>query len=461
MRFIPGTAQDVRTYFLALQYWLAGSEREPGQPGAHAGRPLRRGDASRLRAAGGAGRTTRMSACITRASPGQHRGAAAEPAGARARRARSGCCCCAPTSISRQRRALRRRDRGARGARAARDPGLRQRARLAAGDRGVFHARRRRHGGRRGVADRVLAGGRARLQRQPRGRGRCWRSWTCPTSRRTRSSSRPRAVGARPARPAAGGGDDDGRDPGAGRRHQPDDVRRALRRAPSAGRLRRQHARTWSPPGARGDAGRRGSPAGGAAPRGAGRARVAMVLFNFPPNAGATGTAAYLAVFASPVQHAARDAGRRLHASTCRTRSMRCARLLVGNAASATARMPTWPRGSRRRPCAPPALAGRDRGAAGVPAPGRRSPTGRASSCWGALRQRVRRPAAGLRLRGRPDAPAVRAAASRRPTRSRLLPLDPRGFRGRTRCCISAPTARWSSCRASRPGCRPRAGRTG
>ena len=26
MRFIPGTAQDVRNYFLALQYWLAGSE---------------------------------------------------------------------------------------------------------------------------------------------------------------------------------------------------------------------------------------------------------------------------------------------------------------------------------------------------------------------------------------------------------------------------------------------------
>ncbi|MDT7950602.1 MAG: DUF3479 domain-containing protein, partial [Acetobacteraceae bacterium] len=26
MRFIPGTAQDVRTYFLGLQYWLAGSD---------------------------------------------------------------------------------------------------------------------------------------------------------------------------------------------------------------------------------------------------------------------------------------------------------------------------------------------------------------------------------------------------------------------------------------------------
>ncbi|MFN9960375.1 MAG: DUF3479 domain-containing protein, partial [bacterium] len=26
LRFIPGTAQDVRAYFLTLQYWLAGSE---------------------------------------------------------------------------------------------------------------------------------------------------------------------------------------------------------------------------------------------------------------------------------------------------------------------------------------------------------------------------------------------------------------------------------------------------
>ena len=30
MRFIPGTAQDVRSYFLALQYWLAGSEENLG-----------------------------------------------------------------------------------------------------------------------------------------------------------------------------------------------------------------------------------------------------------------------------------------------------------------------------------------------------------------------------------------------------------------------------------------------
>ncbi|MFX8887420.1 DUF3479 domain-containing protein, partial [Acinetobacter baumannii] len=27
LRFIPGTAQDLRAYFLTLQYWLAGSEQ--------------------------------------------------------------------------------------------------------------------------------------------------------------------------------------------------------------------------------------------------------------------------------------------------------------------------------------------------------------------------------------------------------------------------------------------------
>jgi magnesium chelatase subunit H len=30
LRFIPGTAQDVRAYFLTLQYWLAGSEDNVG-----------------------------------------------------------------------------------------------------------------------------------------------------------------------------------------------------------------------------------------------------------------------------------------------------------------------------------------------------------------------------------------------------------------------------------------------
>ena len=30
LRFVPGTAQDVRAYFMTLQYWLAGSEENLG-----------------------------------------------------------------------------------------------------------------------------------------------------------------------------------------------------------------------------------------------------------------------------------------------------------------------------------------------------------------------------------------------------------------------------------------------
>ena len=46
LRFIPGTAQDVRAYFLTLQYWLAGSDENmatssalssTAMPTAHAG----------------------------------------------------------------------------------------------------------------------------------------------------------------------------------------------------------------------------------------------------------------------------------------------------------------------------------------------------------------------------------------------------------------------------------------
>ena len=40
LRFIPGTAQDVRAYFLTLQYWLAGLGAERRRDGALPGRPL-------------------------------------------------------------------------------------------------------------------------------------------------------------------------------------------------------------------------------------------------------------------------------------------------------------------------------------------------------------------------------------------------------------------------------------
>ena len=40
LRFIPGTAQDLRVYFLAMQYWLAGSETNIPQPRGDDGKPV-------------------------------------------------------------------------------------------------------------------------------------------------------------------------------------------------------------------------------------------------------------------------------------------------------------------------------------------------------------------------------------------------------------------------------------
>ena len=40
LRFIPGSAQDVRAYFLTLQYWLAGSDENMAQHGALPVQPL-------------------------------------------------------------------------------------------------------------------------------------------------------------------------------------------------------------------------------------------------------------------------------------------------------------------------------------------------------------------------------------------------------------------------------------
>ena len=90
----------------------------------------------------------------------------------------------------RQHRALRRRDRRPGGARPARDPGLRQRPRRAAGDRALLP---RRTAGRRSTrwsrspASRWSAAPPTTTPGRPR---RCWPRSTCPTSRRTRSSSR-------------------------------------------------------------------------------------------------------------------------------------------------------------------------------------------------------------------------------------------------------------------------------
>ena len=119
LRFIPGTAQDVRAYFLTLQYWLAGSDENVAQPGPLPGRPLcgrAARAAARHAAASPSPSSIPKSASTTRAcedGSATRRDQLPRPAEAdRPRRPAAD----ALLPAGRQHRALRRRDRGAGGA---------------------------------------------------------------------------------------------------------------------------------------------------------------------------------------------------------------------------------------------------------------------------------------------------------------------------------------------------------
>ena len=98
LRFIPGTAQDVRAYFMALQYWLAGSEENLGGMvrllvGRYAaGDRAPPGRFAARRAAGGISRGRPVSSSRRR----PHRGTAGSASDRRTRMAASVCCCCDP-----------------------------------------------------------------------------------------------------------------------------------------------------------------------------------------------------------------------------------------------------------------------------------------------------------------------------------------------------------------------------
>jgi magnesium chelatase subunit H len=169
----------------------------------------------------------------------------------------------------------------------------------------------------------------------PRNAGR---SSTCPISPPMRWSSRRWSSGAGRARPDADRGDHHDRHPRARRRHRADRVRRALGRATGLRGLRpalrlplRRHrlARHERLRRARRDAGAPGRQA--VRLRRAERAerRIAITLFNFPPNAGATGTAAFLSVFESLHRTliTLRDAG---YAVEVPETSTRCATAVLG-----------------------------------------------------------------------------------------------------------------------------------
>jgi magnesium chelatase subunit H len=174
------------------------------------------------------------------------------------------------------------------------------------------------------------------------------------------------------------------------------------------------------------------------------------VLFNFPPNAGNTGTAAYLSVFQS-LFNTLRPA-REGYTSTCRTSVDALRERIINGNAGSTAPMPTSSPASRPTTTSARAAPGRDRGPVGAgagQAADRRlarcscsasSSATSSSACSRASATRATRCA------------AVRARASRRPTPSAPSIASCARTSAPTRCCTSAPTARWSSCPASRPG---------
>ena len=190
--------------------------------------------------------------------------------------------------------------------------------------------------------------------------------------------------------------------------------------------------------------------------------KVAMVLFNFPPNAGTTGTAAYLSVFASLLNtlHAMKDAGYQVELpddawTICATR------ILHGNAPALRHRRQCGGAHPRRRPCAPRAASGRDRAHLGPGAGPAAIPTAARSSCSArssATCSSACSPASATRAT---RCGCCSSAASRRRMRSTPSTAGCARISAPMRCCISAPMARWSSCRASRPGCPAPAGRTG
>ena len=234
LRFIPGTAQDMRAYFLTLQYWLAGSEQNI----ANMVRLLvdRYADGPRRGLRG----IAKAAAPVEYAEigvyhprmPRAHR--RSRPIGCRRGRRRTG-----TVGVLLLRSYLLAGNAGhydgviaaleARGLRV--DPGLCQRSRPAAGDRALLHAGRPPHRRCGGLADRLLAGRRPRLQRLRRPPRTCWRARRALSRRRIRSNSRPWSNGAAsdrglmPVESHHHGGD-----PRARRRDRADGLWRPLRR---------------------------------------------------------------------------------------------------------------------------------------------------------------------------------------------------------------------------------------
>ena len=192
--------------------------------------------------------------------------------------------------------------------------------------------------------------------------------------------------------------------------------------------------------------------------------RVAVVLFNFPPNAGCRGDGG-LPRPCSPRCTtrccAMQDGG--LHGGGAGDRGGAARRASWSAMPSGTAPIPTWPPGSAPEHHVLTASPGWRRSSkAGVPhRVGCRSD----GASLFVLGERFGNVFVGLQPAFGYEGDPMRLLFEQR---LRAHPCLRRPFTAGSsrisvpmRCCISAPTARWSSCRASSPGCQPNAGRTG
>ena len=203
------------------------------------------------------------------------------------------------------------------------------------------------------------------------------------------------------------------------------------------------------------DAGRARGQAGGAAPHGAGRAQGRGSSCSTSRPMPATPAPPPISrVFDSLHNTLKALAGRRLHGRGAGRASTRCAtRIIEGNAARFGAHANVACPHPRRRPCAARALAARDRGAVGSgagPAAERRRARSSCSASSSATSSSASSPPSATRAT---RCGCCSRRASRRPTPSRPSTAGCARISAPTPCCISAPTARWSSCRASRPAC--------
>jgi magnesium chelatase subunit H len=189
--------------------------------------------------------------------------------------------------------------------------------------------------------------------------------------------------------------------------------------------------------------------------------RLAIVIFNFPPHSGNTGTAANLSVFQSlyrtleTLQEEGYDVELPESVDALREAIIEGNSAQYGSMANVHALIPADDHVKRE-----PHLAEIE--AQWGPVPGKQLTDGRNLFVMGAQFGNVFvgvQP--GFGYEGDPYAPAVRARLCSDACVLGLLPLPARGFRRPFACCTSAPTAPWSSCPASRSAWPTAAGRSG